>query len=78
MTFYEQRAVCTCGYVCLCALTFICERLHGFCDLVGSVEGVGGLGEIPQTFNGHFIKHRAERRDDNKGYNNIIITTENG
>ncbi len=50
--------------VCVtCVLTFICERLHGLCDLVGSVEGVSGLGEIPQAFNGHLIKHRTEQRD---------------
>ena len=57
--------MCVC--VCVRALTFICERFHGFCNLVGSVERVSGLREIPQAFNGHLIKHWTEWRSDNKG-----------
>lgn len=49
----------------MCVLTFIGEWFHGLCDLVGSVEGVSGLGEISQAFNRYLIKHRAEWKEVN-------------
>lgn len=54
--------------------TFIGKRLHGLCDLVASVQGVGGLRQVSEAFNGNLIKHWTDKGETHQLRENVTHT----